>query len=89
MIFENVLKLCLCSPGSIDTPMLDNLIGDPSKVDGMKEWIAGLCPMKRQGQSEEIAEAFAFMASDNASFITGQTLIVDGGYTLGSVDMSH
>lgn len=43
--------------------------------------------MKRPGRSEEIAEAFAFMASDNASFITGQTLFVDGGYTLGTVDI--
>jgi glucose 1-dehydrogenase len=39
-------------------------------------------PMGRSAESEEIAAAFAFLASDDASYITGQTLYVDGGLTL-------
>lgn len=47
----------------------------------MKADLAAVTPMGRLGQSEEIAKAALFLASDDSSFMTGNSLIVDGGYT--------
>lgn len=66
-------------PGSIDTPILDAdkaLHGDTAIT--MRE---KAIPMKRLGRAEEVAFAIVFLASDEASFITGTELVVDGGFT--------
>ena len=65
------------APGYIETPMTAEVRSD-------KEWesyLIDLHPLGRLGQPEEIAAAAAFLASDDASFINGVTLPVDGGYT--------
>ncbi|MDR0278283.1 MAG: SDR family oxidoreductase [Paucimonas sp.] len=64
-------------PGMIRTPAMDNL-GDAS----LNARIAGSVPLGRLGEPQDIAAAMLFLASDNAAYITGQTLIVDGGATL-------
>lgn len=64
-------------PGYIDTPLLEAL------DDDMLQGLIGLHPMGRLGRPEEIANAFLFLVSDEASFITGTTLMVDGGFTAG------
>jgi NAD(P)-dependent dehydrogenase (short-subunit alcohol dehydrogenase family) len=65
------------APGYIVTPMTE-----PSReVEGGVEYLESLHPMGRIGQPEEVAAAAAFLASDDASFITGVVLPVDGGYT--------
>jgi NAD(P)-dependent dehydrogenase (short-subunit alcohol dehydrogenase family) len=61
-------------PGYIDTPIL----GDTDR-----DALVGATPMGRLGQPEEIAAAITFLASDDATFITGAELVVDGGYTPG------
>jgi 3-oxoacyl-[acyl-carrier protein] reductase len=61
------------APGYIDTDMTAKL---PEKV---KETVLQSIPLKRMGQPEDIAETVAFLASDRAAYITGQTLMVDGG----------
>lgn len=61
------------APGYIDTDMTAVL---PEKV---KEAVLGQVPLGRMGKPEDIAEAVAFLASDRASYITGQTIMVDGG----------
>lgn len=61
------------APGYIDTDMTAVL---PEKV---KEAVLAQIPLKRMGRPEDIAEAVAFLASDRASYITGQVLMVDGG----------
>lgn len=65
------------APGYIYTPLTQRISEDPQIERGL----ASLHPMGRLGQPEEIAAAVAFLASDDASFVTGITLPVDGGYT--------
>ena len=64
------------APGVIETPMVDPIKSNP---EGLKGLLARL-PMKRMGQPEEISSAVVFLASDAASYITGATLNIDGGW---------
>ena len=65
------------APGYIYTPMTQEMRDEPEG----EEYLIGLHPMGRLGKPEEIASAAAFLASDDASFINGVVLPVDGGYT--------
>lgn len=67
-------------PGYTSTNRLEGLIEKNPKVNGVKETI----PMKRFGKPEEFAAAAAFLVSNRASYITGQSLAVDGGWIKGS-----
>jgi NAD(P)-dependent dehydrogenase (short-subunit alcohol dehydrogenase family) len=69
-------------PGFIDTPMTANIFGMVGMETPRSEIIAEH-KLGRFGQPEEIASAAAFLLSSDASFITGHSLIVDGGYTAG------
>ena len=74
---------CIC-PGSTDTDMMDSTFRRNAEVAGVsfekvKASIGPRLPLGRQGRAEEQAAAVAFLASDDASYITGQTLNVDGG----------
>jgi len=64
-------------PGFVDTPMLR---ASPVDVDAY----AATMPMKRPGKPEDIAAACAYLASDDAGYVTGQTISVNGGRYLGS-----
>ncbi len=67
-------------PGPTDTPLLAEMIGEghDGYVDALKRQI----PLRRLGRPEDVAGAVAFLASDDAGFITGQTLSVSGGLTM-------
>jgi NAD(P)-dependent dehydrogenase (short-subunit alcohol dehydrogenase family) len=65
------------APGPIETAMLDRFTGSADRKAGL---VAGV-PLKRAGRPEEIADAIVFVASDRASFITGQIINVNGGKT--------
>ena len=66
-------------PGFVDTDMLRAPFeGRRAELD---ELVAGLTPLGRVGTAEEVANAALFLASDEASFVTGAELVVDGGYT--------
>ncbi len=66
------------APGAINTPMNKDIMEDPHKKKQEEEKI----PMKRIGEPEEIAKVAFFLASTDASYITGTTVYVDGGLTL-------
>ncbi len=66
-------------PGFIETPVTQPILQNP---EGRAQ-VAALQPMGRHGSSEEVANAVAWLCSDEASFITGHPLVIDGGYVTG------
>ncbi|MEG4397382.1 SDR family oxidoreductase [Microcoleus sp. BROC3] len=62
------------APGSIKTDLFE------AATDEAKAYLAGLHPIGRAGTPLEVANAVLFLSSDMASFITGETLMIDGGY---------
>ena len=73
------IRVNAVSPGVTETAGLDELFGGGDAAQGTKDYLAGLIPAGRVGQPEEIAKAVLFLASDDASFINGVELFVDGG----------
>ncbi|MEM8834415.1 MAG: glucose 1-dehydrogenase [Planctomycetota bacterium] len=71
------VRVVSVSPGGIDTDMLDRFAG---KEGEMREGLIAKHPVGRIGKTKEIVDAFLFLASDDASFITGTDLAVDGGF---------
>ncbi len=72
------IRVNAVGPGAIDTPINAAWTGDPQK----REVVTSHIPMGRVGTPEEIAAVFAFLASDDASYIIGQTINACGGLTL-------
>jgi NAD(P)-dependent dehydrogenase (short-subunit alcohol dehydrogenase family) len=73
------IRVNAISPGPIETPAMDNLGGTPEKTREFKAGMAASVPLGRLGQPDEIAKVAVFLASDDASFVTGVELFVDGG----------
>jgi len=74
------IRLNMVSPGPIDTPLLYRNPGmDDDAVAALKERMIEAVPMHRMGEADEVARAVLFLASEEASFITGANLFVDGG----------
>ncbi len=70
------IRVNVICPGSIDTPMIERVDGGPVLPDS---WRIGRTPMGRIGTPEEIAEAVVWLCSEKASYVTGHSMIVDGG----------
>jgi len=78
---SNVTVNCVC-PGPTDTPLVRNEMARSDLAKKIMEAMESAVPMKRLAKPEEIAPAVAFLASDDAGYITGQTLSVSGGLTM-------
>jgi len=74
------IRVNAISPGSIKTPGLTNLLASSQVGDERRKFIAAATPLGRLGAPEEVAKAAVFLASDDASYITGIELFVDGGF---------
>jgi NAD(P)-dependent dehydrogenase (short-subunit alcohol dehydrogenase family) len=74
------IRVNVVSPGPTETPIINRNPGmDAGAVSAMRAMMIDAVPMKRMGEADEVAKAMLFLASDEASFITGIDLFVDGG----------
>lgn len=72
-------------PGFVDTPSMRRALNDEPDSDHVLEYMASLHPIGRMGTSRDVADAFVYLASDEAAWVTGAVLPVDGGLTTGSI----
>jgi NAD(P)-dependent dehydrogenase (short-subunit alcohol dehydrogenase family) len=77
-LVERGIRVNVVSPGPIETPIFDRMM-TPEQVAELKVAWAARNPMKRFGTTDEVAAAVLFLASDDASYVTGVDLLVDGG----------
>lgn len=77
------IRINVVCPGMIDTPMLERVMNNisPSNIEPVKQHFENNIPLSRIGKPEEVADAVLWLCSDKSSFITGNTLIIDGGMT--------
>ena len=83
-VVEKGIRVNAILPGYIMTPMVEGIAND-SDSNNPKEVVEGIAkgiPMKRLGTIEELGELAAFLASSEASYLTGQGYVIDGGSTL-------
>jgi NAD(P)-dependent dehydrogenase (short-subunit alcohol dehydrogenase family) len=73
------IRINAVCPGAIETSMADRLFGAPQ----VHKYVLSCHPIGRFGKAAEVAEAVLWMCSDQASFMTGQTLVLDGGFLAG------
>lgn len=74
------IRVNIVSPGPTETPIITRNPGMSSEaVDSLRQTMIQAVPMKRMGEADEVAKAICFLASDDASFITGVDFFVDGG----------
>ena len=76
---ERRIRVNAVSPGVTETAGLNELFGGGDQAEGVKASLLGGIPAGRVGQPEEVAKAVLFLASDEASFVNGAELFVDGG----------
>jgi NAD(P)-dependent dehydrogenase (short-subunit alcohol dehydrogenase family) len=77
-LVERGIRVNVVSPGPVETPIFDRMM-TPEQVAELKVAWAARNPMKRFGTTDEVAAAVLFLASDDASYVTGVDLLVDGG----------
>lgn len=80
-IADNIRINCVC-PGSIDTEMIRSLFRSADDAEAMRQAVVAKHPIGRLARAEEVAAVIAFLASDDASFLTGLAIPVDGARTI-------
>ena len=79
---EQIRANCVC-PGFVQTPMIDGYFDDQPDPQAARRFATGLHPLGRLGEPVDVADAFVYLASDEARWVTGTALVVDGGLTSG------
>ncbi len=78
---DRKIRVNVVSPGPIDTPAITAITGnDPAAEEAFKTQVVAGVPLGRMGESDEIAKAVVFLASDDSSYVAGVELFVDGGF---------
>jgi NAD(P)-dependent dehydrogenase (short-subunit alcohol dehydrogenase family) len=78
----NNIRVNCVVPGAIDTPLLRGSINDSPDPEGTEKFLGSKSVFGRMGTSEEVANVMYFLASDEASFVTGAAYFVDGGWSI-------
>jgi len=73
------IRVNAISPGAIETPMVDLLKTDPKTMEG----VLARVPLRRMGKPEEVSNLVLFLVSDDSSYMTGSTVVIDGGWLAG------
>ncbi len=76
------IRVNCVSPGTIDSPMLHDFLAEQDNPEPLRQQFDDMHPIGRVGQIEEVASVFVFLASDEASFVTGANYTVDGGLSV-------
>lgn len=77
---EGIRAVSIC-PGTTRTALVEEAIASAPDPEAHERWLASARPAKRLGKPQEIAAAIVFAAGDEASYMTGSHLVIDGGYT--------
>lgn len=78
-LVDRGIRVNVLTPGPIDTTVFEQVASSQAEIDGMKAAMASMTAVKRIGKPEEIAAGALFLASDDASFMIGAELTIDGG----------
>ena len=78
---DNIRVNCLC-PGTIDTPSLNVRLSAKGNAEELRKQFIARQPLRRLGKAEEIAKAALYLVSEDAAFVTGTALQIDGGMSL-------
>ena len=78
LVDENIRVNCVC-PGAVETPILNEILDEAPDRDALEQTMAAKHPIGRIAAPDEVAAAIAFLASDDASFMTGLAVPIDGG----------
>jgi NAD(P)-dependent dehydrogenase (short-subunit alcohol dehydrogenase family) len=76
---DRKIRVNVVSPGPIETPGVAGLVQTEEQRQGLFAQLSSMVPLGRMGQPDEIAKAVVFLASDDASYVAGVELFVDGG----------
>lgn len=76
------IRVNCVSPGTIDSPMLHDFLAAQQHPEPLRQQFDAMHPIGRVGQIDEVASVFVFLASDEASFVTGANYTVDGGLSV-------
>jgi len=79
---QNIRANCIC-PGFTNTPMIDGFFNDQPDPAAARAFAESMHPLGRLGEPSDHASAFVYLASDEAAWVTGTALVVDGGLTCG------
>jgi NAD(P)-dependent dehydrogenase (short-subunit alcohol dehydrogenase family) len=77
---DGIRAVSVC-PGTTKTPLVERAIGSAPDPEAHERWLASSRPANRLGTPAEIAAAIVFAASDDAGYMTGSEIVIDGGYT--------
>jgi NAD(P)-dependent dehydrogenase (short-subunit alcohol dehydrogenase family) len=77
------VRCCCVCPGTVDSPWVGRLVAEAQDPEEQRRRLIARQPMGRLGTPDEIARAVLYLASDDASFMTGEALVIDGGLTTG------
>ena len=78
---ENIRANAIC-PGTVNTPWVERITQDYENPDEARDLMRQRQPLGRLGEPEEIAKAALYLGSDESKFVTGTTLVIDGGLTM-------